>query len=904
LIKFFIAHIWLLFPVVLLARETHSTNAVFRHFPDTVATSGFSIHPLLPDQDSITQDTLIQNSLVQDTLSQDSLAQDSLAVDSVQAPLLEAPIVYNAIDSIVFSVDGQTVYLYKNARVTYQDIVLTADYIVLDLESREVYAEGLPDSSDVMQGNPIFNDGGEEYESKTLRYNFDTQKGIITEVRTEQGEGFIHSERTKKISENEFILKDGKYTTCDATPPHFYLHLTKAKVIKNDKIVTGPAYMVLEGFPIYFPILPFGFFPNTTTYSSGIIIPTYGEEANRGFFLRDGGYYWAANDYFDLAVTGDVYSKGSWAAKLHTNYRLLYRFSGAFDFSYNVNVTGEKGLDTYKRTPQFRINWSHSQDPKANPSRNFSASVNFSTSGFDKQNSTAYTAENYLQTQKSSSISYSKRWENTPFNMSVNLRHSQNSMDSTITLSLPEMTFAMAKVYPFKRKKRVGPMKWYEKLGFTYSTNFRNSIANIREDELLKTSFATDWKNGMKHNIPIALPSFNLFKYVNFSPGFNYNEKWYFKSLDYSYDEKLNRVDVDTVSGFNRIYDYSYSVSASTNIYGMFLPKNLHSKIRGIRHKLTPSLSFSYRPDFGKEKYGYYVPVQVNERGDIRYMDRYDKGIYGGSPTRGASGAVNFSVNNNIEMKVLDTQDTTSTDEKFKKVKILDNLSLNGSYDLIRDSLNMSLINIRGRTTIKGVSLNFGGTVDPYVMDSVGTSVVRVNRFAWSEKHGMAKLGRLTRANLSFGMSFSSRDFQKKSGSGKGSANQEEEELGAKATNQNFGYVDFDVPWDIRFDYNFNYSKPNPYAKARFSQTVSFSGNLSLTPKWRMSMNSNYDIMAGEFSFTTFNVHRDLHCWSMNFSFVPFGYLKSYSFTLSANSGMLRDLKIDKRRSHYDSSYR
>ncbi|NQU85730.1 MAG: LPS-assembly protein LptD [Mariniphaga sp.] len=851
-------------------------------------------------------DTLPELFIPIDTLSQEV---DTISIDSVKPPFLEAPIVYNALDSIVFSLDGQKVYLYKNAKVTYQQIVLTADYIILDLETKEVYAEGVLDTAGVIQGEPIFMDGGDEFESKTMRYNFETQKGIITEVRTEQGEGFIHSKRTKKISADEFILKDGKYTTCDADHPHFYLHLTKAKVIKNNKIVTGPAYMVLEDFPLYFPILPFGYFPNTTTYSSGIIIPTYGEEANRGFFLREGGYYWAANDYFDLSVKGDIYSKGSWATKLHTNYKYLYHFSGSFDFSYNVNVAGEKGLDNYKRTPQFRIAWTHSQDAKANPSRNFSASVNFSTSGFEKQNSTAYTANSYLQTQKSSSISYTKRWENTPFNMSANLRHSQNSRDSTISLSLPEMTFSMAKIYPFKKKVRSGQQKWYEKFGINYSANFRNSISGVKEDSLFLTSFSKDWKNGIKHNIPISLPSFNLFKYVNFSPSFSFNEKWYFNSKEYTYNENTKKVDVETISGFNRIYDYAYSLSASTNIYGMFTPKNTNSRIKGIRHKMSPSVSFSYRPDFGKEKFGYYVPI-ADDNGNITYYDRFDKGIFGGSPGRGASGAINFSLNNNIEMKVLESKDTTQTAAKFKKVKILDNLSLNTSYDLIRDSLNLSVINIRGRTTIKGVSLNFGGVLDPYEMDSVGTSVVRVHKYTWNHNKGLAKLGRLTRANLSFGMSFSSKDVKKDTGRGnnngdvEGEGEEEAEVEGAKMTNENFGYVDFDVPWDVRFNYNFNYTRNNPFEKGKISQTLSFSGNLALTSKWRLTMNSNYDIMAKEFSFTTFTVHRDLHCWQMLFTFVPFGYMKSYSFTLSANSGMLRDLKVDKRRSRYDNNYR
>jgi hypothetical protein len=772
----------------------------------------------------------------------------------------------------------------------------------------------LPDTAGVVVGEPVFKDASGEYESKNLRYNFKTQKGIITDVKTKQGEGFVQSQWTKKISKDVFLLRDGKYTTCDADHPHFYLYLTKAKVISNKKIITGPAYMVLEDFPIYFPILPFGYFPNSTKYSSGIIIPSYGEEASRGFFLREGGYYWAASQYFDFSVKGDIYSKGSWAAKMHTNYKVLYKFNGNFDFSYNVNITGEKGLDNFRRSPQFRVSWSHSQDSKANPSRNFSANVNFSTSGFDKQNS-YYSSSNtndpnsggsraYLQSQKSSSISYTKRWENTPFNMSANLRHSQNSRDSTISLSLPELTFSMSKFYPFKRKVQVGKIRWYEKLGFNYSANFRNSINNIKENKLLSTSFTKDWENGLKHNLPISLPNFSLFKnHVNFSPGFSYNEKWYFKSYNYSYSEELKGVDVDTISGFNRIFDYSYSLSASTNIYGTFLPINQNSKIKGIRHTIVPSISFSYRPDFGKGKFNYYTPVKVDSTGRIEYLDRYNNMIYGGSPGRGASGAINFSLTNSIEMKVRNSSaDTTKTAEKDKKIKLLDNLGLSASYDLIADSLNLSTINLRGRTTIKGVSINFGGTIDPYMVDTIGSRVNRVHRYAWDYNDGIGKLGRLTRANLSFGMQFSSEDLKGKSN--KEDSNKAEGKEGedgeATAPTPTPEYVPFNLPWSINFDYSFNYTRNNPYRKGEFSQVVSMSGNVTITPKWKLSMNTNYDIVAKQFSFTNFNVSRDLHCWQMSFSFIPFGYMKSYSFTLNANSGMLRDLKIDKRSSPYD----
>lgn len=872
LIRYYITHILLLVSVLLSAQEPASELQNISQNIDTVD------HQILPV---------------------DSMLIDSLAIDSIKEPFIEAPIEYNAKDSMIFSLDGQEVFLYNTAMVTYQEIELTADFIKLNLETKEVYAEGVLDTAGVVQGNPVFKDGSGEYESKTLRYNFKTQKGIITEVKTQQGEGYVHSQWTKKISKDAFILRDGKYTTCDADHPHFWLQLTKAKVISNKKIITGPAYMVLEDFPIYFPILPFGYFPNSTKYTSGILIPTYGEESNRGFFLREGGYYWAASDYFDVAVQGDIYSKGSWAAKMRTNYKLMYKFSGNFDFSYNVNVTGEKGLDTYKRSPQFRISWSHSQDQKSNPSRNFSASVNLSTSGFERQNSTTQTVDNYLQSQKSSSISFTKRWENTPFNMSANLRHSQNSRDSTISLSLPEMTFSMAKFYPFKRKFASGKVKWYEKLGFNYSGNFRNSISNVKENKLLHTSFAADWQNGIKHNIPISLPSFNLFKYMNFSPGFSYNEKWYFKSYNYSYSEALKKYETDTIPGFNRIYDYSYSLSATTNIYGNFVPLNTKSKIKGIRHKMTPSISFNYRPDFGKEKFGYYMPTQVDSTGKIEYKDRYYQGVYGGSPGRGASGAISLSITNNIEMKVLDTaKDTTKSGEKYKKVKLVDNLGLNASYDLIADSLNLSLINLRGRTTIKGVSINFGGIVDPYMVDTTGNFVTRVNRYAWDYNKGLAKLGRLTRANLSFGMQFSSQDLQKKSKKDEKEEGSEEEESQAAAPPPE--YVEFNMPWNVNFDYNFNYTRSNPYIKGVFSQVVSFNGSLTITPKWSLTVNSNYDIVAKQFSFTTFNVHRDLHCWEMTFSFIPFGYMKSYSFTLNAKSGMLRDLKIDKRSSPYD----
>ncbi|MCK3686397.1 putative LPS assembly protein LptD [Maribellus sp. YY47] len=857
-----------------------------------------------------------------DTVAMDTLALDStLAVtdtSKIKDPFLVDPIVYNAEDSMIVSLDGQKVYLYNNAKVTYQQIELTAYYIQLDLETKEIYAEGIVDSTGTMKQKPIFKQGSEQYESETMRYNFDTEKAFITKVVSQQGEGFIHSDRTKKIGKEVFVTEKAKYTTCDADHPHFYLQLTKAKVISNKKIITGPAYMVLEDFPLYFPILPFGYFPNSPSYSSGILIPTYGEENNRGFFLRDGGYYWAASEYFDLAVQGDIYSKGSWGGRAKTNYRKRYKFSGNFSFDYAINKYGEKGFDTYQKSNQFKVLWSHTQDAKANPNQTFSASVNLSSTGYDKQNS--YSSQDYLTTTKSSSVSYSRRFENTPFNMSMNLRHSQNTRDSTMSLSMPELTFSMAKVYPFRKKNRSGKLKFYENFGINYTGNFKNSIT-AKEDEIFSSSFATDWQNGIKHSVPIAFPSFNLFKYINFSPGISYNEKWYFKKYEYEYEKGANYVNnpsgvpntvrVDTITGLNRVYDYAYSVSASTNIYGNFQPLNRNSKVVGIRHKMTPSISFSYRPDFGKDKFGYWQDVQVDSMGTVRYLDTNLGGIYGGSPGRGESGSISFSLSNNLEMKKLDTRDTTKAegDQKYKKVKLIDNLSLSTSYDLIADSLNLAPISIRGRTTVAGVSINAGATMDPYMVDE---NYRKIHKYTWNERSGFGKLGRLTRANLSFGMNFKS-----KSKDGRGGQNNQQGASEIPGEDENTppveedmlastyaNYVDFNIPWDFGFDYSMNYTGKSASApNGRVTQTLGFRGNVSITEKWKMSMNTNFDIQAGEFSFTTFNLTRDLHCWAMSFNFVPFGFRKSYSFTINAKSSMLADLKVKKQKSHYDNNF-
>ncbi|BBE20891.1 hypothetical protein AQPE_5086 [Aquipluma nitroreducens] len=832
------------------------------------------------------------------------------STDSVAKPLLEAIITYSAADSIIPDFENQKMYMYKNAVINYQNIELKADYIMLDLVSKEVYAEGLPDSTGTIVGTPVFKEGDEEFESKTMRYNFETQKGFITDVKTTQGDGFVHSDLTKKISKDEFILEKGKYTTCDAEHPHFYLRMTKAKVISNKKIITGPAYMVLEDFPIYFPMIPFGYFPNSTTYTSGILIPTYGEEQTRGFFLREGGYYWAASDHFDLALRGDIYSKGSWATKLHSNYKVRYKFSGSLDFSYNLNKYSEQPLPDARTTRGFSLAWSHSQDSKANPNRTFSASVNLSTSSFDKENTymnNATSVQTYLQTQKSSSISYTKKFENSPFNMSVNLRHSQNSRDTTISLSLPELTFNMSKINPFKVKNRIGPVRWYEKISFSYSGNIKNSISNVKEKDFLKQSLIKDWQNGWQHSIPISLPSFNLLKYINLSPSFNYSERWYTSYINKRYDPnstyvspRTDHVMIDTIYSFRRNYNYSYSISTSTNIYGMYTMRNPNSRIKAIRHKITPSASFSYTPDFGQKKFGFWGSY-IDGSGKVNYYNHFENGVFG-SAGMGESGAISFNLNNNLEAKVLEVSDSiASKDEKpkYKKVKIID-ISANTSYNMIADSFKLSPIGISARTTIKGISVNMGANLNPYMVNSAGRVI---DEYVWSHKNGLNKLGRLTNANMSFGMNF---DSKKEKPAAETDKNKSPEEKTVKSDEPE--YVVFNMPWSFRFDYSFYYNKTYVYNSTTkiakptttINQSLNFGGKLSLTDKWQLDMNTNFDVQAMKFSFTTVNVSRTLHCWTMSFNFVPFGDRKSYSFNLSASSAILRDLKVSKQSSWRD----
>lgn len=830
------------------------------------------------------------------TARKDTIAADSLKTDDTAGFDAEVDYIADGYVTLSQTSAGNKVIMYKNAQVKYKDIELNAAYIELNRDSSTVYAIGKPDSTGTIAGKPIFKQGDQKFEADEVRYNFKTKKGIVKGVVTEQQGGFVHSGRTKLMNDSTYCLRNGKYTTCDAEHPHFWLEMTKAKVLSNKKIVTGPAYLVIEDLPLYFVFIPFGFFPNSPKYSSGFIMPSYGEEVNRGFYLKDIGYYFAASDYFDATVKGDLYSKGSSGISLNSNYKVRYKYSGSLNLQFNNNIYGDKGLPDYQVQNDFAIVWSHSMDSKSNPSQTFSASVNFSTTSFDQNNSLS--TENYLTNTKQSSISYSKRWENSPFSLSGNMRHSQNSLDSTISLTLPQVTLTMSRIYPFKSKISSGKEKWYEKIGLSYSMDMQNTI-NTKENKLMSSSLIRDWKNGVKHSIPIST-SFKLLKYITVSPSFNYNERWYTQQTREKYNPVTKQVSVsDTLYGFTRDFDYSGSVGLSTKIYGNFVPLNPKSTIVGIRHVMTPNISFSMTPDFSNATYGLYQNIEYFDSNGRPVSLRYpihQNGVYGSAPS-GKSGAIGFNLNNTLEMKKLNSKKDTTATEAFTKVKILDQLSISGSYNLAADSLNLSNINIAARTKVAGVDLNFGAILDPYAMQNGHL----INQFEFS-KYG--KLARLTSTNVSFGLSFKSKQQKDKDKAEAKMTQEQKDNLAQLRLRQKIGnvpeYADFSIPWDLSVNYSLRYNKPDPAQKSTITQTIDFNGNVSMTKQWKVGFSSGIDAQKLQMTFTQFNIFRDLHCMQMSLNLIPFGYRQSYTFTIRATSSLLKDLKLTKQKSYQD----
>ena len=659
------------------------------------------------DSAGLRTDSLPSDSLLPDSLATDSLMSDSLASDSSDKQPLDAPVVYEASDSIVFTKGGYA-HLYGNGKVNYQNIELTSAKISMNMDSSTVFAEGVMDTAGVASGTPIFKDGETPYESKTMRYNFKTKKGFINDIITQQGEGYVTSMNAKKGPDNDIYMTQGKYTTCDNHEhPHFYLKLSMAKVRPKKDVVFGPAQLVVEDVPL--PIaVPFGFFPFNSTYSSGFIMPTYGDEMNRGFYLRDGGYYFAISDKMDLKLLGEIYTKGSWGLSVASNYSKRYKYSGSFNASYLVTKTGEKNMPDYAVSKDFRIQWSHRQDAKANPNSSFSASVNFATSSYDRSSlSTLYDPSSYSNNTKASSISYSRNFPDIGLNISSTFNITQNTRDSSLTMTLPDVNISLSRIYPFKRKKAAGNERWYEKISFQYTGALTNSV-DTKDNLLFKTPFS-QWETGMRHNIPVEA-NFTLFNYINITPSFNYTERWYTKKIMRSYDEQAQEEVRDTINGFHRVYDYNMAVSMNTKLYGMYKPLFWKSKDITIRHVLTPSVSYTYTPDFGRSKFGYYETyTYTDENGEVRTTEYSPfEGMPYGVPGQGVSQTVAFSLQNNLEMKMASDKDTTG----YKKISLIDNLTANLSYDIAQRRWSNLTMSARLKLT-KSYTFNMNATLAP-----------------------------------------------------------------------------------------------------------------------------------------------------------------------------------------------
>ena len=857
-----------------------------------------SAQETLVPQDSI---SLFQEMLVpQDSVS---LFSDTLktSVDSIAEPkksVIDAEITYQASDSIVFFSNGKG-FLYGAGTVNYQDIELKADYIEMDMDSAQVYAVGVADSLNNVNGNPVFKEGSDTYESHSIKYNFNTKKGYITHVVTQQGEGYVVGERTKKTEDDMLYMKDGRYTTCDNHEhPHFYLNLTKAKVKPKSWIVTGPAYLVIEDVPLPLAI-PFGYFPFSDKYSSGLLMPSYGDEMSRGFFLRDGGYYFALSDYFDAELRGDIYTKGSWGLKEASRYVKRYRYNGNFAANYKYNVIGENGLPKELRSESkdFAINWTHTQDPKANIYRTLSANVNFSTSSYARNDvNSLYNQQQLSENTKSSSIAYTQRFPDNPWTITTNLSANQRTSDSTINI-LPSLNFAMARITPLKRKNTVGKERWYEKIYLTYNSAYTANILS-KEDSLMNLlKQPKNWQNTFRQNAALS-SSFSLLEYINITPSINYSDNFFFTGKEEERNQSVyptasvikdDKIDLNFARYQPRM---NTAVSAQTKFYAFFKPL-FGKKINMVRWVLTPSTGLSYSPGNFKD-----------------WQAWKDAGL-------GAAGNVNFSLDNNVEMKWA-TKDSTDT-EVYKKISLIDNFGLSASYNMMAEQYNLSNINanLRFKFTDKfGLSLT--GQFDPY-------RYVNSNQrgdYSWKISDGFKtrRFPQLIGTSTSFGYSIGDNTFKKKQKKDeeKNTETVEEEEkekslLAPKKDTRDLneeGYVKFSMPWNLGFNYNLRYSRKmgqdnyipeTGQFKMEFTHDVSLNGDLTLSPKWRLSSSMSYDITNKNITYTNLNITRDLHCWSLTANLVPFGVYQSYMITIRVNSSMLQDLKYEQRGNSYES---
>lgn len=877
---------------------------------DTLADAE-SGNSLMPASDGLPADTA-ENRNIPDSLPvKGRIVREKVDLDNA--------VDFTAKDSLVM-IGQSTAYMYGKSNVQYADIDLNADEIHMSMKESLVHAVGRPDTTGEIVGSPVFKDRSGEYESKTMSYNFKTGKGFITDVVTEQGEGFLTGGQTKKMEDNSYNIINGKYTTCDDHEhPHFYMQLTKAKMRPKKDIVTGPAYMVLCDVPLPLAV-PFGYFPFTSKYSSGVIFPTFGDDYLKGFYLSNGGYYFAINDYVDLALTGEIYTKGSWGLSARSSYRKRYKYSGNFNMSYLTTITGDKGSPDYMKQKNFRVAWTHSQDSKANPNMTFSASVNFATSGYSRNDINSYYDQSFTENTKNSTVNLTYRFSS-KFQMSTTASLTQRTQDSTLSVSFPNFTLSLSQVAPFKRKRAVGSEKWYEKIKLSYTGSFQNSLT-AKQNEFFKKSLVKDWSNGMRHSMPISA-TFNLFRYINVSPSIQLNDRMYTRKINRAWNPAASAEVMDTTYNFYNVFDFNASVSFDTKIYGFFQPmKFLGDKIKMIRHVMSPSVSFSASPDFSKEFWGYYgsyAYVDAKGRAMQKKYSHFGNNIFG-SVGQGKSGMVSMSLSNNVEMKVKSDRDSTGV----KKISLIENFTISQSYNFAADSLRWSNVNTSlSLRLVKNFNLNLSATWDPYTYQlSESGAPVKVDIPRWEAGKGWVKL---SSTGTSFSYTFNNSTFKRKKKSGSGSdasgtsvsrpetssGDDSEDDSSGKDDKKDKGgydldsdgYVKWKFPWSLTVNYSVNYSygefdKQKMDYRGRFTQNLSLNGRVQPTKGWNFSFSTSYNFDTHKLAYMNCSISRDLHCFTMSASFVPIGPYKSYNFHIAVKSSLLQDLKYDKRSSY------
>ena len=902
---------------------------------DTTQTDSSRVKGLQAD-DAAT-DTTGMDSLQLAVYHHNKAIDDSLRLDSINRKKkngIDAPVTYQADDSLVYMASTNTAHLYGSAEVKYENMDLKSDKIKLSLDSSLVHATGSKDSTakDGIKGKPVFAMGEDTYDTDTMSFNFKTKKGFIKHVYTKQEDGFLTSEQSKRNDNGEVYLAHGRYTTCDKPHPDFYIALSRAKVRPGKDVVFGPAYLVVADVPLPFAI-PYGFFPFTKSYSSGFIMPSYGDENSRGFYLRDGGYYFAMSDKWDLKLLGEIYTKGSWGFSAASNYKKRYKYSGSFLFSYQDTKTGDKGMPDFSEQKSFKLQWSHRQDSKANPFSSLSASVNFASSKYERNNLTSmYNPQSLTQSTRTSSVSWSTTFSSIGLSLSSSANLSQNMRDSSIAMTLPDLNISISRFYPFRRKHQVGDEKWYEKISMSYTGQLSNSI-NTKEDKLMHSNLIKDWKNGMQHQIPIS-GNFTLFNYINISPSFNFTDRMYSSKVTRSWDEARQEEVRDTTYGFHNVYNWNLSLSANTKLYLFAIPnrKLFGDKIQAIRDVITPQISFSYAPDFGASRYGYYQTYQKTDAdGNVSLVEYspYSDQLYS-VPGKGKTGSISMDLANNLEMKIKSDEDSTG----YKKISLIDEIGASMSYNMAATYHKWSDLSMRLRLKWwKNYTFNMNAVFATYAwdLDENGKPYVG-NHTEW----GRGRFGRFQGMSQNISYTLTPEKIAKLFGGGsdedkdnKNKYNNDDDDEGidtdinsnvddemikaqngakkksggGKASTDDDGYMRFSMPWSITFGYGitmrentsgkFNYKTMRyPYS---FSQTLNMSGNLRISDGWNISFSSGYDFDNHKMSMTTASLQRDLHCFNMSCSVVLAPYT-SYNFTFRCNAATLTDaLKYDKR---------